>query len=218
MPNHYACRATTDVNHTLSFNKGGYVIMRHDAVRDIEAELLREVCHDVRVELVLLPTRVAQHQSSSTADKARLDVSAVGLWSPFEKTFIDVRIFHPNASSYLHKSLSTVYMEHEREKKRAYNDRILNIEKGTFTPLVFSTAGGMSKESEAYHKRLAQLIADKRKEPYSKVISFIRTRLRFSLLKSTLISVRGIRGRDPPKANPISNISFNMIPQENDTE
>ena len=128
--------------------------------------------------------------------------------------FIDVRIFHPNAPSYIHKNLNQVYLEHEREKKRTYNDRILNIDKGTFTPLVFSTAGGMGKESEAYHRRLAQLIADKRRESYSHVISFIRTRIRFSLLKSTLISVRGVRGKTSHKPDPISSISFNMIPQE----
>ena len=202
MPNHCACGAITDFNHSLSCKKGGYIIMRHNAVRDVEAEQLREVCHDVKIEPELLPTRAGQHLSTNTAERARPDVSAVGLWSPFERSFIDVRIFHPNAPSYLHKNLNQVYSEHEREKKRSYNDRILNIDRGTFTPLVFSTAGGMGKESEAYHRRLAQVIADKRKESYSSFMSFIRTRIRFALLKSTLISVRGVRGKDAYKPDP----------------
>ena len=36
--------------------------------------------------------------------------------------------------------------KHEQEKKRNYNRRIMNIENGTFTPLVFSVFGGMGKE------------------------------------------------------------------------
>ena len=31
------------------------------------------------------------------AEKARLDVSAVGVWGPMERTFLDVRVMHPNS-------------------------------------------------------------------------------------------------------------------------
>ena len=91
--------------------------MRHNAIRDVEADLLREVCHDVRTEPVLLPTRQIFHGSSNSTDSARLDVSAVGLWAPFEKSYVDVRIFHPNAPSYIDKNLKQVYKEQEGEKR-----------------------------------------------------------------------------------------------------
>ena len=155
------------------------------------------------------------HQSSNTSENARLDVSAIGLWSPFERSFIDVRIFHPNAPSYINKNLNQVYKEHENEKKRTYNDRIINVERGTFTPLVFSTAGGTGKEAEVYHKRLAERIAPKRNETYSQVMNFIRTRIRFALLKCTLISIRGVRGRQEPKRDEVADIDFNLIPEQN---
>ena len=35
------------------------------------------------------------------------------------------------------------------------------VEKATFTPLVFSTTGGMGKEAEKFHKRLAALLVKK---------------------------------------------------------
>ena len=105
-----------------------------------------------------------------------------------------------------------VYREQEDEKKRKYNVRIINVERGTFTPLVFSTFGGMGKEGEAFHRRLAQLIADKRNEKYAHVMGFIRTKLRFAILKSILIAIRGIRGRSNSGELNISQISFNMIP------
>ena len=33
-------------------------------------------------------------------------------------------------------------MKHKKEKKRAYNERIIQVEKGMFTPIVVSTFGG----------------------------------------------------------------------------
>ena len=59
-------------------------------------------------------------------------------------------------------------------------------------------------------KRIEGKIAEKKGEQYSHVISFVRTRLRFSLLRSVLIAVRGVRGKDIK--NPyIGNLAFTLI-------
>ena len=119
---------------------------------------------------------------------------------------------HPNSPSYRDKDISQVYRQHEREKKRTYNERIIQVEKGSFTPIVMSTFGGMGVEAERFHKRIAELIAVKRNETYSSVINYIRTRLRFCLLKSVLTSLRGIRGRSShDKPSPASSLSFGLI-------
>ena len=118
---------------------------------------------------------------------------------------------HPNAPAYVDKDIKKVYIAHEREKKRNYNERILQIEKGSFTPIVMSTSGGMGNEAERYHKRMAELISTKRKENYADVLNYIRTRLRFCLLKSTLIAVRGVRGKRKDHTSPIADLSFNLI-------
>ena len=55
--------------------------------------MLKEVCKDVKVEPELLPIGTTETASSNMADKARLDVSAVGLWSAMERTFLDVSGF-----------------------------------------------------------------------------------------------------------------------------
>ena len=73
----------------------------------------------------------------NNADKARLDVAAIGLWSTFEKTIVDVRILNPNSESYKFQTLAKLYGQHENQKKRHYLNRILQVEKGTFSPLVF---------------------------------------------------------------------------------
>ena len=136
----------------------------------------------------------------------------MGVWAPMEKTFLDIRVMHPNCPTYINKEISQVYKTHEREKKRAYNERVIQVEKGSFTPVVFSTFGGMGQEAERFHKRLAQLISLKRNEEYSHIVNYVRTRLRFCLLKSVLISLRGVRGKTrKERITPVSNLSFNLI-------
>ena len=132
---HCSCGKLNNTDHALVCKLGGYTIMRHNEVRDAEAELLREVCRDVQVEPALIPLSGQQFsRSSNHSDLARLDISARGLWSPMEKAFLDVRIFHSNAESNRSKSLPQLYASHESEKKNAYNNRIIQVEHGSFTP------------------------------------------------------------------------------------
>ena len=46
--------------------------------------------------------------------------------------------------------LNQIYRQHETEKKRQYASRVLEVEQATFTPLVFSTTGGMAAERKRY--------------------------------------------------------------------
>ena len=148
------------------------------------------------------------------AEAARLDVSAVGFWRPQEKTFVDVRVFDPNCKSYRDLTPTQVYKIHENEKKREYSDRVINIERGSLTPLIFSTMGGWGPETQRFHKQLAALIAEKRGEQYSVVLSYIRRRLRFSLLRTTLESLRGSRTLKRTWINrawKVSNIDMDLL-------
>ena len=218
-PFHCRCGQKNSVDHTLNCRLGGYVTMRHNNIRNLEAHLLSDVCKDIKIEPELLPIGNNRTLSTNIADKARLDVSAVGIWSSMERTFLDVRVFHPNSPSYMNTSPEQLYVQHEREKKRVYNDRILQVEKGSFSPLIFSTTGGMGPEATRYHKRIAELISTKRGELYSDVVNHIRTRIRFSLLKSVLVAVRGERGkRGRPNNTAISDISLNLVPQQTSYE
>ena len=212
-PQFCSCGVRNDVNHSLTCTKGGYVIMRHNRVRDLEASILKDVCKDVKTEPELMPVGGSNITSLNTSEKARLDVSAVGIWSPMERTFLDVRVVHPNAPSYKGKKIDKIYDQNEKEKKRAYNQRIIQVEKASFTPLVFTTSGGMGPECTKYHKKVAQLISLKTKEEYSHVMNHLRTRLRFTLLRSTLIALRGERGKSKNPTGTITELSFNMVPE-----
>ena len=130
-----------------------------------------------------------------------------GFWTPLDRAFTDVRVLHPQAPSNSNKSLPQMYLTHEREKKNKYNARVLQVDKASFTPLVFSTTGGMGGEADRFFKHLAQKISNKGGQRYSDVIAFIRRRLRFDLLKTCLISLRGHRGKGNTKAD------LNLRPQ-----
>ena len=83
----------------------------------------------------------------------------------------------------------------EREKRRAYQQRVCEVERGSFTPLVFSTAGGMGRAASVFYKRLAGKIAEKRSEPYGNVMGWIRAVINFSLLRSSVLCLRGSRSK-----------------------
>ena len=85
------------------------------------------------------------------------------------------------------------YRKNELEKKRAYDQRIREVEHGSFSPLVFSTSGGMGPTVTVVYRRLASMIADKRKETYHKTLFWLRCLLCFSLLRSAIACLRGAR-------------------------
>ena len=61
--------------------------------------------------------------------------------------FIDVRVFNPFAPSNRQMSLDKCFLKHEKEKKIAYEQRVLEVEHASFVPLVMSATGGMARKA-----------------------------------------------------------------------
>jgi hypothetical protein len=195
-PSSCGCGAKFSVEHALSCPKGGFPSIRHNEIRDLTATLLTEVCSDVCVEPELQPItgEVLSGATSNAQDGARLDIAANGFWGGlFERTYFDVRVFNPLAPSHRHSSLSACYRKQEAVKKRAYEQRIREVEHSSFTPLVLSATGGMANEATTFYKRLASCLAAKWDHPYSSTLSWLRCRLSFSLLRSAIQCIRGAR-------------------------
>ena len=104
-----------------------------------------------------------------------------------------MRVTHVNFASNRNQSTESVFLKNENEKKRAYLQRVIEVEQGTFTPLVLGTNGGMGQECAVFIKHLAAKVAEKENDNYSSVITMLRTKLSFEILKSTLLCVRGTR-------------------------
>ena len=83
-----------------------------------------------------------------------------------------------------HSPLATGKM---KTKKRQYEERVRNVEHGTFTPLVFSAAGGMGPITITFYKRLASLLSEKLHQSYNQTILWLRCSLSFSLLRSVIM-------------------------------
>ena len=92
-------------------------------------------------------------------------------------------------------TLEQIYKLHENDKKCPYLSRVLEVEQGTFAPLVFTTTGGMSEECQCYHSHLAELQTVKKQESYVSNIAWIRTQVSFAILRSALVCQRGSHSR-----------------------
>ena len=105
-------------------------------------------------------------QSANSEDGARLDIVAESFWGrDWQCTFFDVQVFNPFAQSYRNTSLAQCYRQNEMEKRRAYDERVREIKHGSFSPLVFSTTGGMGPTASVVYKRIASMVAENRKNP-----------------------------------------------------
>ena len=188
------CGSIFNIDHALTCKKGGFISLRHNEVRNITAKLLSEVCHDVTIEPMLQPlTGENLSRQSNTSEEARLDISSRGFWVSGQMAFCDVRVYNPLAKRYGNMELMKCYTLNEKEKKKAYNNRINEVEHGTLTPLVFSATGGMSRECRKFYSRLSQMLSDKRGIELSKISVWIRRKISFALMRTLHMCVRGSR-------------------------
>ena len=85
-------------------------------------------------------------RSTVASSEARLDIKAGGFWARGETAFFDVRVMHVNSKYYQSKPTLEVFKEQEEEKKRKYQQRVLDVEMGSFTPDKIA-----QKDTEPYH-------------------------------------------------------------------
>ena len=162
LPISCVCGSRFSVEHALSCPRGAFPIIRHNEVRDLTASVLTEVCRDVRVEPDLKPItqETMSASTANTSDGARLDIAVNGFWGGrYERTFVDVRVFSPYAPANRNSTLSICYRNHENQKKRAYDQRIREVDNATFTPLVMSATGGPARQAAVFYKCLASLLS-----------------------------------------------------------
>lgn len=207
-PTSCECGARFAVDHLLSCPRGGFPSLRHNEIRDFTATLLTEVCSDVKVEPELqeITTELMSLRTANTTEGARLDIAANGFWGGrHERVFLDVRVFNPLAPTNRQTSMDKCFSKHEKEKKRAYEQRVREIEHASFVPLVMSATGGLAKEASNFYRRLASLLAEKWDQPYSSTLHWLRCSLSFSLLRSAIQCIRGARSSrgHPIKLSPV---------------
>ena len=197
MPDKCACRAKFDINHALNCHLGGFINIRHDEIRNFIGGMISRVQnYDVQIDLELQPLHDEQLYFASTLSdvQARPDVRARGFYNyrAGQQAYFDIKVLNPNAESYSKLPMKIVYDRAEIQKVRAYNDRIVNVEHGTFVPLIFSTSGGMRGQAETFVKLLCNKISTKNNLKYDEVINVFRCILSFIIRRLVLLCFRGI--------------------------
>ena len=203
LPIKCVCGEKYTVCHALPCKKGGFVAQRHDSVRNLLTSLIAKVCTNVKVEPQLKHHNERFNlKTAVTSPEARLGFKAGGFWSRGVTAFFDVRVTHVNSNCKQGKETSTIFKEQQEEKKRKYQQTVLDVEMGSFTSLDFGTNDGMGADCNCFLKRLAEKLSKKNEEPYHITITWIRTLLSFEILKSVHTCARDSR------------TPFHKIPQE----
>ena len=119
-----------------------------------------------------------QYKTANRDDNARLDIAANGFWRGC----------------------------HDKEKRREYQQRVHEVENASFTPLIFTTTGGMGGATTQFYKRLTNLLSAKHSLSYGIVMGWLRCKLSFSLLRSAIMCICGARSslRCPVAEAPIA--------------
>ena len=100
-PSICVCGDVFNVDHAMVCRRGGFIIQRHNELRDLEADMLSMVCNDVEIEPILHElTRESLPSGANRAPDARLDIHARGFWERQRSAFFDVQVCYPNADSY----------------------------------------------------------------------------------------------------------------------
>ena len=115
LPTYCSCGSKFDVQHSLNCKKGGFVTFRHNALRDLTANLLKEVCEDVAVEpsILNLTGETFTQKTAKTGDESKPDICARGFWISGERALLDVRVFDPNASRDENQDIAQCYEKNE---------------------------------------------------------------------------------------------------------
>ena len=164
LPSHCVCSKSFSVEHALSCSHGGFPTIRHNEIRDITAHLMSDVCHNVGIEphLQNVTSETMSNRTANIEEEARLDIKAQGFWGNDRQcAFFDIRVFNPHANTYRSLPMATCYRRNEQEKRRAYDERVREVEHGCFSPLVLSAFCSMGPTARVVYKKLAAMIASK---------------------------------------------------------
>ena len=165
LPTLCVCGARFDVPHALSCKRGGYFTLRHNEVRNITANLLRDIYTDVKIKPMLAKVERAYSRENRNGGRESRLVRALNFWVTGLTSIFWHNCFWPFRSEMQEPRVDNVLRKEWNWKKRQYKERLLEVEHGSFTPLVFSSNGGMGRECFTFYKRLSETFAEKNKQP-----------------------------------------------------
>jgi hypothetical protein len=181
------CGSSFDLSHALSCKKGGLVTLRHNEIRDTFGDLSSFAWSQIKKEPVVRESNLNDKTPALIAD-----LSVRGVWQPQVEALFDIRVIDTDAQSYSNRSPKDILSMAEKEKKAKYNKACLD-RRALFTPLCVSVDGLLGHETSVFVKRLAEQLSFKWDMSYNRVMCWLRTHLTFSILRASIICLRGSR-------------------------
>jgi len=196
-PTFCGCGEPYSEEHELTCPLGGLIMARHDGIRDWCLKMLQGVFKQLRTEPSLHELSDEQkeelkskYRTSNLGDHPRGDFSVVGFWREHQRAYFDVRVWNHLAPSNSNAPSLEVHRRHERAKRREYDARI-QLENGSFCPLVFSSNGGVAPAAQAFLSHLSAVVEKQKGISRGVVASFMYTELSFSLARAFVACLRG---------------------------
>ena len=124
---------------------------------------------EVEPKLQALSGEAFDYKSAIKDNEARSDIMVGGFWSTMRQAFFDVKVVSL-ARSYANFTPASLFRMAEKSKNRAYKERIREVEHGDFSPLVFTTAGGLAPQSQIVIKRIAEKLSENNRSDRKSVV------------------------------------------------
>ena len=137
------CGTFFDVTNALCCKKGGFITLKRNEEDDTTAELFNDIFVNVRKESILLElNNQALPRQANNSEESRLNI----IWTTGWRTFLNIRVFNLFARRPRKLEVKKSFRSNENEIKQLYDERVLQVENGSFTALVFDINDGMGKE------------------------------------------------------------------------
>jgi hypothetical protein len=177
-----------DTNHALNCPYGGLPKVRHDEIRDVLANILRQTgVGPVSTEPLLnLPG----------VNRTKGDIQVRGLLRPGHGTVMDVKVMNTSAPSVSGSTVAAVLQSAETQKETKYR-AAAQAQGVSFISLVFGVDGSMGVHANAFLRRVSGLLAMKWNQPYSTTMNWMRARITCAIARASPHCIRGTRYRAP---------------------
>ena len=120
------------------------------------------------------------------------DLGVRGLWAAQTEALPDIHVMDTDAQSYSSRTVDSVLLSAENEKKKKYLDAV-ESRHASLTPFVTSIDCVYAREANSIMKLLATKIPLKWEKPLSEVTGWVRVTLAFAILRATNLCIRGSR-------------------------
>ena len=160
-----------EVDHALLCQKGGFIHRRHDEVKELIGHIWQMSYTMMwRSNPILYQTPVKYHITQPT-DNKKQDSSPFKTFGKEGNEHSDVRILNHFAQTHLRQKLENSFSNNEKEKKRSYGQRVIDVEHGSFTPLIFSSHWGYRRETDRFFSVLAEKLSTKKDISYGETVA-----------------------------------------------